>query len=261
MGFLLAILMAFVRVLCPEDAKAAELLFFTCPLDFWSACEESRSDESVPMMPRQDRDILQLDKRTDLPEPVRLLLSHPDGDSARTFVRWYHETTQRVAAATDEVRKVFESESPQVANPPLTTAGSTSTGNSASAVLVAQAEREPTDSPGRESPVLDLIYFFSPECPFCREQNPILSRLYEAYRDKIGFLAIALGSSREATQKYVAGRIDFLTKLDHGEGATFHVTETPTIVLLQGDQAYRFAGLTQYADLARQIDRLLGENP
>lgn len=104
--------------------------------------------------------------------------------------------------------------------------------------------------PGQQTRVL---YFFSPRCPYCARQTPVLNTVARGRRDVIG---IAMDTDREELLAHVQQmHIGFPVTLDQGESKTFGVTTYPTLVVLDAaGNATRVQGLVARGAL----ERLLG---
>jgi hypothetical protein len=98
-----------------------------------------------------------------------------------------------------------------------------------------------------------IFYFFSPRCPYCAQQTPVLNTVTRGRQDVIG---IAMDTDREELLAHVQQmHIGFPVTLDQGESRTFGVTAYPTLVVLDAaGKATRLRGvLTRGA-----LERLLG---
>ncbi len=132
----------------------------------------------------------------------------------------------------------------------LTPLVSTPSSATAPAPLSTPATRGPTDGgliPGKHT---HIFYFFSPKCPYCAQETPLLNELLRGRTDVVG---IAMDSSRDELLAYVHKmRITFPVTLDRGESQQFGVTGYPTLISVGGDgQAVRLNGLASRDELAR----------
>ncbi|HEX9841260.1 MAG TPA: TlpA disulfide reductase family protein [bacterium] len=101
-----------------------------------------------------------------------------------------------------------------------------------------------------------IFYFFSPRCPSCAQQTPLLNAAARGRRDVVG---IAMETTREEVRAHVGQmHIGFPVTLDQGESKAFGVTAYPTLVLLDAaGKATRLQGLVTRSEL----QRLLGGGP
>ena len=104
--------------------------------------------------------------------------------------------------------------------------------------------------PGQQTRV---FYFFSPRCPSCAQQTPVLNTVTRGRQDVIG---VAMDTDREELLAHVQQmHIGFPVTLDQGESKTFGVTAYPTLIVLDAaGKATRLQGLVARGAL----ERLLG---
>ena len=112
------------------------------------------------------------------------------------------------------------------------------------------ATREDVASKEREglSQQTRIFYFFSPGCPYCRQQTPVLNEMFRGRSDVIG---IAMDTTRQELVTYVEEmHISFPVTLDAGESHTFSITGYPMLVALKPNgQAVRLSGLVGKAEV------------
>jgi thiol-disulfide isomerase/thioredoxin len=97
-----------------------------------------------------------------------------------------------------------------------------------------------------------IFYFFSPRCPYCAQQTPLLNSFAQGRRDMVG---IAMDTEREELLAHVQQmRITFPVMLDQGESRRFGVTAYPTLVVLDAEgKATRLQGLLTREELERAL--------
>jgi len=110
-----------------------------------------------------------------------------------------------------------------------------------------------TTTPRRPGQQTRVFYFFSPRCPYCARQTPVLNTVSRGRQDVIG---IAMDTDREELLTHVQQmHIGFPVTLDQGESKTFGVTAYPTLIVLDATgKATRLRGLLTRSAL----ERLLG---
>ena len=97
-----------------------------------------------------------------------------------------------------------------------------------------------------------IFYFFSPRCPYCAQQTPLLNSFVQGRHDVVG---IAMDTERDALLAHVQQmRIAFPVTLDRGESKAFGVTAYPTLVVLDAaGKATRLQGLVTRSELERML--------
>lgn len=97
-----------------------------------------------------------------------------------------------------------------------------------------------------------IFYFFSPRCPYCAQQTPLLNSFAQGRRDVVG---IAMDTEREELRAHVQQmRITFPVMLDQSESRRFGVTAYPTLVVLDAEgKATRLQGLLTREELERAL--------
>jgi protein-disulfide isomerase len=104
-------------------------------------------------------------------------------------------------------------------------------------------------TPGQQTHV---FYFFSPRCPYCARQTPLLNTVVQGRHDVVG---IAMDTTREELLAHIQHmHVRFPVTLDQGESQTFGVTGYPTVVVLDAaGRATRLQGLLTRGELERVL--------
>jgi hypothetical protein len=112
---------------------------------------------------------------------------------------------------------------------------------------VIQATTATRDVPGQQT---RIFYFFSPRCPYCAQQTPLLNSVAQGRRDVVG---VAMDTDREELLAHVRQmRIPFPVTLDQGESHRFGVTAYPALIVLDtAGNATRLQGLLTRGELER----------
>ncbi len=97
-----------------------------------------------------------------------------------------------------------------------------------------------------------IFYFFSPHCPYCAQQTPLLNAFVQGRRDVVG---VAMDTDRDELLAHVQQmHMTFPVTLDQGESKTFGVTAYPALVVLDATgNARRLQGLVTRSDLQRML--------
>lgn len=120
--------------------------------------------------------------------------------------------------------------------------------------LLADAGENGDRTPGQDAHV---FYFFSPRCPYCAQQTPIVNELLRGRTDTVG---IALDTTREELVDYVRTMgITFPVTIDQGESKAFGITGYP-VVVVRGD-AGAARKLTGLASREQLVQLLKGMTP
>ena len=146
----------------------------------------------------------------------------------------------------------FPSGSPPTVESTLTSTWSTaatSVGEDSAPHAVKSDMNGESGAPGRDT---WIFYFFSPRCPYCAQETPILNEVIRGRTDVVG---IAMDTTREELLEYVRKmKVTFPVTLDQGESKTFGITGYP-VVVVQGEngQAVRVNGLASREELLRAL--------
>ena len=216
------------------------------------------------------------------PKPILDLFVRPSEDTAQAYLAWQSEKAEARESAFAAIRRAAPSMGYTVGKQPLSgfsdlSSLSTLTGmgalggpaerlqtpttthalaNPALPSAVAPAIREETASQERAGfeQHTRIFYFFSPSCPYCRQQTPVLNALFRGRSDVIG---IAMDTTRQELLTYVEEmHMTFPVTLDAGESQTFRITGYPMLVALKPNgQAVRLRGVVS----KEEVTQLLGE--
>jgi thiol-disulfide isomerase/thioredoxin len=143
--------------------------------------------------------------------------------------------------------------------PALTPAGSATPSHTAfpgvvPAPLLAGSTGNGQMAPGQHA---RIFYFFSPRCPYCAQETPVLNELLQGRTDVVG---IALDTTREELVDYVRTMgITFPVTIDQGESKAFGITGYPVVVVREHDGAAR--KLTGLASKEQLLHLLKGTVP
>lgn len=224
------------------------------------------------------------------PEPVLKMFVTPSEETARTYLAWQQQKAHSREEAFAAIRRVAAemgytvgqpSVTPDVSAAALGTIGSSMmnplpdpqaipreflpqrpdaaapavTPIAQQPAAVPQHSVTPQPRPATVSPTTAprLYYFFSPTCPYCEQQTPLVNDIVKGRHDVVG---IAMATTRDELMAYVQRwKITFPVMLDHGESATFGVTGYPVVVARdrQG-QVTRLTGLARREELQRLVE-------
>lgn len=115
--------------------------------------------------------------------------------------------------------------------------------------LLADAGENGNRMPGQDA---HLFYFFSPRCPYCAQQTPILNELLRGRTDAVG---IAMDTTRAELVDYVRTMgITFPVTIDQGESQAFGITGYPAVAV-RGDAgaARKLTGLASREQLVQLL--------
>ncbi len=110
-----------------------------------------------------------------------------------------------------------------------------------------------------------MVDFWASWCPPCRQEAPVLARVYREYQGKgVEFVGIAIWDTPEEVQKYVSRYgITFPTGLDEKGtiAIDYGVTGIPEKYFLnaEGQVVRKFIGPVDEAQLRRVLEELLGQ--
>lgn len=216
------------------------------------------------------------------PKPILDLFVSPSDHTAQAYLAWQSEKAESREAAFAAIRRAAPGMGYTVGKQPLSGSsdlsslsaltgldapGLTANGlpsqtqgvqtpttqalvNSSLPSPVALTGKEDATSrkPGSLSQQTRIFYFFSPGCPYCRQQTPVLNEMFRGRADVIG---IAMDTTRQELVKYVEEmHITFPVTLDAGESHTFSITGYPMLIALKPNgQAVRLSGLVGKAEV------------
>ena len=223
------------------------------------------------------------------PEPVLKMFVTPSEETARAYLAWQQQKAYNREAAFAAIRGVAAEMGYTVGQPSVTSdlsaAALGTIGGSMmhpltdpQAMLRALLPQRPDETTPMVTPVVQqsasvtrrsttalprpatvspttaprLYYFFSPTCPYCEQQTPLLNDLVKGRSDVVG---IAMLTTREELMAYVQRwKLGFPVMLDHGESATFGVTGYPVVVAIDREgHVARLTGLARREELQRLV--------
>jgi len=110
-----------------------------------------------------------------------------------------------------------------------------------------------------------ILYFWEPNCGFCKEATPQLYSLYEKYRDRgLQVFAVDTQDNRQEWESYLNEHpYDWINAWDPDQSTYFRfyydIYSTPTIYLLDKDKTI-IAKRVDIESLSQMLDQLLGED-
>jgi len=224
------------------------------------------------------------------PEPVLKMFVTPSDETARAYLAWQQQKASSREEAFAAIRRVaaemgYTLGQPSV-SPDATAAALGTMGGSMTDPLpylprdprarpyqrleettppVTHVMQQPATSTQRNATALPrpatvspttaprLYYFFSPTCPYCEQQTPLINNIVKGRSDVVD---IAMATTREELMAYVQRwKISFPVLLDQGESATFGVTGYPVVMAIdRRGQVTRLTGLAHREELQRLVD-------
>ena len=109
-----------------------------------------------------------------------------------------------------------------------------------------------------------LINFWASWCEACKEETEDLSRLYQNYREKVAFFAVAIRDDRKSLRLFLKDHplsLPVLVDVDGEVAVEYGVTGIPeTFLLRPGGKVYRrWRGPVEYDEVAPVLDQLLAQ--
>jgi thiol-disulfide isomerase/thioredoxin len=110
-----------------------------------------------------------------------------------------------------------------------------------------------------------ILYFWEPNCGFCKEASPRLYRLYQKYRDRgLEVFAVDTQANRDEWENYInENGYDWINAWDPDQQTYFRfyydIYSTPTLYLLDADKTI-IAKRVDVDALEQMLDQLLGGN-
>jgi hypothetical protein len=160
---------------------------FACGVDWFSQCEavrENRSEEptKLPAAPENTSSLSGKSTAMNLPLPVRNVLENPSPETARAYVLWSKQASERLAKASEYI------------------AQATREINSEASIVRNSNERSNDLSLAGVGPV-GLYYFFSPADETAAKDVAVLNKIWR--RGKLGVVGIPVGGTDEEVGNYV----------------------------------------------------------
>jgi hypothetical protein len=211
-----AVLLAFY----PIQSSAQDLnswgSTFDCAVDWFSGCKafhEKRTDE--PKQPPADVGNTSSRSGTstaaNLPIPVRNVLENPSPETAKAYVLWSRQASEKLATASEYIAQATREIN---SNDPISRNSDERSNNVALAGV---------------GPV-GLYYFFSPNDPSAATDVAVLNKIWRDGR--IGIVGIRVRGSDEELVKFVnESRPLFPIRISDGEVRMVKPTETPDLYL------------------------------
>lgn len=185
---------------------------FDCAVDWFGECRavrERRNDEPYKTSAARENtsSLPGKSNATNLPAPVRNLLENPSPETARAYVLWSRERSEKLAQASEYIAQATREISSEVSSNE-------------------RNENLPLSGVG---PV-GLYYFFSPGDPTTARDVAVLNKIWSEGR--IGVVGIPVRSNDEEVTSFVnAARPLFPIRKSEGEVRLVKPTETPELYL------------------------------
>jgi hypothetical protein len=189
---------------------------FDCAVDWFSGCKavrERRNDEpnKLSAAGANTSSLPGGTNAVNLPLPVRNVLENPSPDTARTYVLWSRQASEKLAKASEYI------------------AQATREINSEALIFQNSNERSNDLKLAGVGPV-GLYYFFSPGDPSAARDVAVLNKIWREGR--IGVVGIRVRGNDEEVAKFVdEARPFFPIRSSDGEVKLVKPTETPDLYL------------------------------
>jgi hypothetical protein len=184
---------------------------FSCAVDWFGICKGKRPDEPDKQLdPRRSTSSLPT-TAVNLPMPVRNVLENPSPESARAYVLWSRQASEKLAKASEYIAQATREINSEVSI--LST--DNKTGNDFTLAGV--------------GPV-GLYYFFSPDDRSAARDVAVLNKIWSD--GKIGVVGIRVRGNDEDVARFVnAAKPLFPIRSSDGEVQVVKPTETPDLYL------------------------------
>lgn len=185
---------------------------FNCAVDWFGACKEKRPDEPYKLLDagRNASSRPATSSTVNLPLPVRNVLESPSPETARAYVLWSRQASERLAKASEYI------------------AQATREMNSEAAASQSN-ERSNNIALANVGPV-GLYYFFSPGDPSAPRDVAVLNNIWKEGR--IGVVGIRVSGNDEEVARFAnEARPLFPIRSNDGEVQVVKPTETPDLYL------------------------------
>ncbi len=186
---------------------------FACSVNWFVACTTTRVQPVIDSEKPKDKpastmsDLPLSQQRSNLPEPVRNVLENPSHDTARAYVLWSRQASEKLAKASEYIAQATREISSEV--------------NS--------NERGTELALAGVGPV-GLYYFFSPGDPSAAKDVAVLNKIWSDGR--IGIVGIPVRGNDEEVVNFVnEARPLFPIRRSEGEVRLVKPTETPDLYL------------------------------
>jgi len=189
---------------------------FDCAVDWFSGCKavrERRNDEpnKLSAAGANTSSLPGGTNAANLPLPVRNVLENPSPDTARAYVLWSRQASEKLAKASEYI------------------AQATREINSEASIFPSSNEKGNDLALAGVGPV-GLYYFFSPSDPSAARDVAVLNKIWGEGR--IGVVGIRVGGNDEEVVKFVnEARPLFPIRSSAGEVQLVKPTETPDLYL------------------------------
>jgi hypothetical protein len=204
---------------CPVQSSAQDSnswgSVFDCAVDWFSECkafQEKRTDEPKQPLAARGNTFSRSGTSTaaNLPLPVRNVLENPSAETARAYVLWSRQASERLAKASEYVAQATRE-------------------NSEASIVRNSNERSNDLSLAGVGPV-GLYYFFSPADQTAAKDVAVLNKIWREGR--LGVVGIPVGGKDEEVGNYLnEAKPLFPIRRSDAEVKLVKLTETPALYL------------------------------
>jgi hypothetical protein len=246
----LLLVVAALLVFYPSQSFAQDLnpwgSTFDCGVDWFSQCKAVRENQTeeptkLPATAGNTSSLSGTSTAANLPPPVRNVLENPSPETARAYVLWSKQASERLAKASEYI------------------AQATREINSEASTVRNSNERSNDLSLAGVGPV-GLYYFFSPSDPSAANDVAVLNKIWREAR--IGVVGIPVRGNDEEVVNYVnETKPLFPIRKSNAEVRMLRPTETPDLYLAMPLQRriFRLGSYTNEATLKDALTKALTE--
>jgi len=183
---------------------------FNCAVDWFGGCKEKRPAEPDKVLDTRRNTSSLPTSAVNLPLPVRNVLESPSPETARAYVLWSRQASERLAKASEYISQATREINSEAA-------------------AFQNNERSNDIALANVGPV-GLYYFFSPGDPSAARDVAVLNNIWREGR--IGVVGIRVGGNDEDGARFAnEARPLFPIRSNDGEVQVVKPTETPDLYL------------------------------
>lgn len=109
-----------------------------------------------------------------------------------------------------------------------------------------------------------LVNFWATWCPPCRSEMPGLQNIYDNYKNKVDFIFIDAGESKEDVDAFIKEEgytFPIAYDLDNAYSIKFNISAIPTTYIVGKDKKIKkyFLGATEEKDFKAALDSVINE--